>query len=313
MSNSISHKAFANLLKVQDLRMIIALSKQRTILRAAEAMQLSQPAITKRLQDLEKDLGVTLFHRMSRGVEPTPYGEILIKHAHIILNQIRHAEGEVSDLSDGEGGRLSIGVPVSAASQLVADSITKLLEVRRNVQITLAEDYNIRLVPALKRGDIDLIIGRLPSEKQEDIDSVYLYDEKLVVVARAEHPLAKENKIKKKELLNHKWMLPLRDSIMYMEIESYFKQEGLSMPQTSIFSLSHIGSMKVIRANDLIGVYPYESVKEELETGNLVELNTDLSPEPSKVGYTTRQNGFLSPAAEAFIEIYKELGNAYGK
>lgn len=313
MNTSISQKSFANLLKVQDLRMIIALSKQRTILRAAEAMQLSQPAITKRLQDLEKDLGIALFHRMSRGVEPTPYGEILIKHAHIILNQIRHAEGEVSDLSDGEGGRLSIGVPVSAACELVADSISKLLEVRRNVQVTLVEDYNIRLVPALKRGDIDVIAGRLPSVGQEDIDFEHLYDEPLVVVVRKEHPLANKKKIKKSELLEHKWMLPLRDSIMYMEIEDYFKREDLPMPRTSIFSLSHVGSLKLIRATDLIGIYPYESVRERIEGGTLIQLNTDLSPEPSKIGYTVRQQGFMSPAAEAFIEIFRELGKAKGK
>lgn len=313
MSSSISHKSFANLLKVQDLRMIIALSKQRTILRAAEAMQLSQPAITKRLQDLEKDLGIALFHRMSRGVEPTPYGEILIKHAHIILNQIRHAEGEVSDLSDGEGGRLSIGVPVSAASELISESITQLLEKRRNVQVTMLSDYNIRLIPALKRGDIDLIAGRLPAESQDDIDYEHLYNEDLIVVVRKEHPLANQKRIKNSELLNHKWMLPLRDSNLYMEIEAYFRREGLPMPQTSIFALSQIGSLKIIRHNDLIGVYPQEAVQEEIDAGKLVQLHTDISPEPSRIGFITRQHGFISPAAEAFIEIFKKLGQAKGK
>ncbi len=109
-------------------------------LNAANIMGLSQPAITKRLQDLEKDLGVTLFHRMSRGVEPTPYGEIIIKHAHIILNQLRNAEGEVSDLSVGLGGRLCIGIPVAASTDLVSAAIVELLEKRKNVQVTMVED-----------------------------------------------------------------------------------------------------------------------------------------------------------------------------
>lgn len=306
-----SNRAFTNLIKVQDLRMIVALDEHGTILNAANIMGLSQPAITKRLQDLEKDLGITLFHRMSRGVEPTPYGEIIIKHAHVILNQLRNAEGEVSDLSSGLGGRLHIGIPVAASTDLVSAAIIELLEKRKNVQVTLVEDYNIRLIPSLKRGNLDLIVGRLPKRSQfDDINIEGFYKESLQLVVRNEHPLATKDNVTSKDLLQWNWLMPPHDSIMYSQIEDFFKKQKLNMPTASIYSLSHVGSLKVLNHQDLIAAFPRESITGEISKGNLKVLNIDLSEEATEVGIITRQSGFNSPAAEMFMDIIREIGNS---
>lgn len=301
-------RSFTNLIKVQDLRMIIALDEHGTILNAATVMGLSQPAITKRLQDLEKDLGITLFHRMSRGVEPTPYGEIIIKHAHIILNQLRDAEGEVSDLSAGLGGRLRIGIPVAASTNLVAEAMVSLLEKRKNVQVTLVEDYNIRLIPSLKRGNLDLIVGRLPNKTQyDDISIESFYKESLQLVVRKGHPITSKAKITAEDLLACNWLMPPQDSIMYSQIENFFKKQSMPLPNASIYSLSHVGSVKVLRNQDLIAAFPRESITEDVESGRIEVLNVDLSEEATDIGIVTRQNGFNSPAAQMFMDIIREI------
>lgn len=302
-------RAFTNLIKVQDLRMIVALEEHGTILNAANIMGLSQPAITKRLQDLEKDLGITLFHRMSRGVEPTPYGEIIIKHAHIILNQLRNAEGEVSDLSAGLGGRLRIGIPVAASTNLVSDAIVELLEKRKNVQVTLVEDYNIRLIPSLKRGNLDLIVGRLPKQSQyDDINIEGFYKESLLVAVRQGHPLASKDKITAADLVEWHWLMPPHDSIMYSQIENFFRKQGESMPETSIYSLSHAGSLRVLQHQDLIAAFPRESIADDVDSGRIVALPVDLSEEATEIGIITRNSGFNSPAAEMFMNIIRGAG-----
>ncbi len=305
-----STRAFTNLIKVQDLRMIVALEEHGTILNAANIMGLSQPAITKRLQDLEKDLGITLFHRMSRGVEPTPYGEIIIKHAHIILNQLRNAEGEVSDLSAGLGGRLRIGIPVAASTSLVSDAIIELLEKRKNVQVTMVEDYNIRLIPSLKRGNLDLIVGRLPNTSQfDDINIEGFYKESLQLVVRNGHPLAGKEKIDINELLKWHWLMPPQDSIMYGQIENFFRKNSKKMPEASIYSLSHAGSLRVLQHQDLIAAFPKESIAEEVKSGRISVLDVDLSKEATEIGIITRNSGFNSPAAEMFMDIIRKLGS----
>ncbi len=306
-----TNRAFSNLIKVQDLRMIVALDDHGTILNAANIMGLSQPAITKRLQDLEKDLGVTLFHRMSRGVEPTPYGEIIIKHAHIILNQLRNAEGEVSDLSVGLGGRLCIGIPVAASTDLVSAAIVELLEKRKNVQVTMVEDYNIRLIPSLKRGNLDLIVGRLPKKTQfEDINIEGFYKESLQIVVRNEHPLAKRKKVTLKDLSEWNWLMPPHDSIMYTQLENFFRKKGAKMPTVSVYSLSHAGSLKVVQQQNLIAAFPQESIANEVKADRLKVLDIDLSSEATEVGIITRQSGFSSPAAEMFMDIIRKIGKS---
>ncbi|MBS9778301.1 MAG: LysR family transcriptional regulator [Gammaproteobacteria bacterium] len=310
MPKKLNTRAFTNLIKVQDLRMIIALEEHGTILNAANVMGLSQPAITKRLQDLEKDLGITLFHRMSRGVEPTPYGEIIIKHAHIILNQLRNAEGEVSDLSAGLGGRLRIGIPVAASTNLVADAIVELLERRKNVQVTLVEDYNIRLIPSLKRGNLDLIVGRLPKKSQyDDINIEGFYKESLQAVVRQDHPLADVSNVSVKDLLKWNWLMPPQDSIMYSQIESFFRKHGQKMPEASIYSLSHAGSLRVLQHQELIAAFPKESITDDVKTGRVKVLDVDLSEEATEIGIITRNSGFNSPAAEMFMDIIRDAGN----
>lgn len=292
--------------------MIIALEEHGTILNAANVMGLSQPAITKRLQDLEKDLGITLFHRMSRGVEATPYGEIIIKYAHVILNQLRSAEGEVSDLSAGLGGRLNVGVPVAASTNLISDAVVELLNKRKNVQVTVVEDYNIRLIPSLKRGNLDLIVGRLPNKNQyDDINMEMFYKEALQVAVRPSHPLADKKKITSNDLLGYHWLMPPKDSIMYSQVESFFRRKSGKLPEVSIYSLSHTSSLRILQQQDLIAAFPCESIAEDVKSGQVKVLNIDLSEEGAEIGLITRSSGFSSPAAEMFMDIIRKIGKKH--
>ncbi len=313
-TTEISNKSFANSLKTQDMTMLITLSKEKTILQSAISMNLSQPAITKRLQDLEKSLGVVLFQRMSRGVEPTPFGEILIKHSHILLNQIRQAEDEVSDLFKGKGGRVNIGIPSGAAAALASKSIAEILKIRKNIKINIVEEYNAKLIPLLKCGDIDLIVGRLPEKDQySDIKLKKLYREKLKVVVRNEHPLANKEKIKTKDLLKWDWIMPLKGTIINSQIQSFFHAKKLSSPRASIYSSSRITNMKILKSADLITAFPQESIQEEIKCKNITELDIDMSKHASFVGIITREDGFLSPAAQMFIEITTKIGKVSKK
>jgi|GEM_PF-775981 len=302
----IDTREFINLIKVQDLRMIIALDEHGTILNAANVMGLSQPAITKRLQDLEKDLGITLFHRMSRGVEPTPYGEIVIKHAHIILNQLRRAESEVSDLSSGLGGRLTIGMPVSASMDLVSEAISELIERRKNVQISLVNDYNIRLIPSLKRGNLDLIVGRLPENQQDDINIETFYQENLKIIVGTDHPLTKQKKVTSKELLNYNWIMPPANTRMFNQVINHFRQHNLPRPVTSIYALSYASTLKILHKQNLIAVFPAEAIADEVKGKRVAVLDTGLCKEAVDVGIITRKAAFNSPAAQMFMDIIRK-------
>lgn len=310
-TNQTLSQKLSKVLKIQDLRMVIALSQEKTILRAAEVMQLSQPAITKRLQDLEKELGVTLFQRMSRGVEPTSYGDVLITHAHIIINQIRHAENDVSDLTGGDGGRIIVGIPTEAASKFISKVVKKLLAKRKNAQVTLVSDYNIKLIPALKRGDIDLIVGRLPMSEHEEVETIKLYNEALIIFAHKSHPLATAKDIKLSELRKCRWIMPPEGSVMLLQVEQLFKKQNLMPPTGHVYSMSKSYTLDIIYDLGYVSVAPQEAIQDALNQGEFVQLSPKDCETHASIGIMTRHNGFLSPAALTFISICEQEAKAH--
>src|SRR5687768_12388654 len=103
---------------IRQIRQLLAVVEHGNILRAAEAIHLSQPALSKSIQSLEEELDVPLLTRGRRGVTPTIYGEILVKHAKVLRNQLDHAIAEIHALKEGRTGHLHIGVANLAVSFL---------------------------------------------------------------------------------------------------------------------------------------------------------------------------------------------------
>src|SRR5439155_13717126 len=115
-------------LNARQLSLLVHLDEKRSVLRAAEAAFLTQPAASKVLTGLEDALGVALFTRHARGVEPTPYGEILVRHARGALAELRQAHEELTAARSGLGGDVSVGTTVTSATNLIPVAITAVKE-----------------------------------------------------------------------------------------------------------------------------------------------------------------------------------------
>src|ERR1700704_6730330 len=106
--------------------LIAALYECRSILKASRRLNLTQPTLTKALQDVETTLDLPLFERTNRGLEPTPYGEIFARHAKIVLAQLRHAAEELENLRVGYSGKVTVGTLLAAAARILPDAIARL-------------------------------------------------------------------------------------------------------------------------------------------------------------------------------------------
>ncbi|HEU0200524.1 MAG TPA: LysR family transcriptional regulator, partial [Burkholderiaceae bacterium] len=106
--------------------LLLQLDEKRSVLHAANAIGVTQPAASKLLSELEDALGVPLFERHARGVTPTWYGEVLVRHARAALSEIRHAEEEIAALKAGDAGRAAIGTVVTPGVGLVPIAVARL-------------------------------------------------------------------------------------------------------------------------------------------------------------------------------------------
>jgi DNA-binding transcriptional LysR family regulator len=138
-------------LLLDHLDLILALTERGSISAAAEALGLTQSAVTKALSRAEKELGVPLFERQPRGVRPTAYGRALEAHATLIRRQCEDALVELTDLSGGEGGRVAVGSGAAFLDALLPTSVARLLAENPRIEFEIRGEPFPRLMELLGR------------------------------------------------------------------------------------------------------------------------------------------------------------------
>lgn len=294
-------------LKLKQLRLLVAVGEFGSIQHAARELQVSQPAATKLIQDLELDFEVSLFRRTNRGVVPTSYGDALIRHGKLILAQISNAAQELDDISEGSSGRVVVGALLAAAPLLLPAAIGILMAERPRVAIKVVEGTNDALMPALYAGEIDMIVGRLPAYRSRaELVQEELFDEKVLTVVGKQHPLAKAPSVTFEQIKPFGWILPPLETTLRREVEQYFVGQGQYMPPTVLESVSYLANRALFQQFDLVGLMPEHVVAHDIESGVLVELNWTVPFGNGPVGISYRGPDSLSPAGAEFLEALRK-------
>ncbi|MCR8922808.1 LysR family transcriptional regulator [Dasania sp. GY-MA-18] len=298
---------FVSRLKIKHLRLLVTVGEQKNIFKAAQIMNMAQPAATKTIRNIETALDMSLFDRSSRGVSPTPYGEVIIKHAKLILSQIKHVSEELISIQDGISGKVSIGTLLAASPTLLPKSLATLKQERGNISVSVIEGTNDMLLPSLEMGDIDIVVGRLPEiQENESLKSEVLYYEPIAIVARKNHPLSKKDKLSLKDLVNEQWILPSEGTTLRREIDNAFHKEGLNVPQSCIECVSILTNRTLLLETDMVAAMPYQVIRSYEDMGLLTQLPIKIQAALGPVGYTVRANTELTPAANYFLSILKD-------
>ncbi|BBI64392.1 hypothetical protein HSBAA_56980 [Vreelandella sulfidaeris] len=178
-------------LKLRHFQLFLALDEQRNLHRAASQLNMSQPAASKLLSDLEANLGIRLFERHPRGLTPNWYGEIMIRHAHSMLSALHHTGEELNALSAGSAGTVAVGTVMAPAVTLLTSAIERVHRDRPGLKISVDVDVSKVLVPRLLEGELDFAITRIPAGiDAERFVFEEIGEEELCFVCRKGHPLA---------------------------------------------------------------------------------------------------------------------------
>ena len=288
--------------RLRHVELIAEVYDCRSILKASRRLNLSQPTVTKALQDIERTLNVPLFRRSNRGLEATAYGEIFARHAKIVLAQLRHAAEELENLRAGYSGKVTVGTLLAAAASILPDAIALLKKERPGVAISVVVGTYDVLVPSLLVGDLDMVLGRLPEEgRSRALLYEGFYAEPVCLVVRRGHPLTRRRRLGLRELANEAWLLPLPETTLRRQIERAFLDANAPLPRNVIESVSILTNRVLLRKSDSIGVMPYHVALADVEHGLLAILPGKLKSIESPVGAIVRAPGDLPPAASAFL------------
>ncbi|MFA9218941.1 MAG: LysR substrate-binding domain-containing protein, partial [Sphingomonadaceae bacterium] len=248
-------------IKLKPLLIFDRVLASSSIARAAKELNLTQPAVTKAIQELEADLGVELFERTNRGVVPTCYATLLGARVKSVIAELRYLTDELNSFRSGESGHVIIGTLISASARRLPIAIAKLKDDRPGVLVTVREGPTDRLFPALATGELDLVVGRLPEAdlplaRMFGFRHTELYQEALCAVVWNGHPLASVPNVELRQLLEWPWLLPPMESPARLTAERLFTDAGLPMPSNVVESLSLLTNIGLMQSMQAINLMP---------------------------------------------------------
>lgn len=313
MTDQPSDRFIRSHLKTRQLVLLVELGRHGSILHAAQAASVTQPAASKLLADLEHALGVKLFERLPRGVSPTWYGEVMIRRAGAALAELDAAHQEVMELQSGMSGRVAVGAVLTPSTTLLPAAITLLKARQPKVHVAVSVDTSKLLTQQLQNGDLDLVIGRvLDSEAATQLNFEPLTDEPHSIVARANHPLAGRTDLTLQELAVQSWILPPGGSILRDRLTALFLSAGLDQPQQTVETLALPVITSLLSQSDMISALPDELARPYLAAGLLTALEFDLGLRMDAYGIVTRRAHQLSPGAELMLTCLREEARRRG-
>jgi DNA-binding transcriptional LysR family regulator len=301
-------------LRLRDLHAFVTVVKWGSMARAAEQLGVSQPAISKIIADLEHMLGVRLLDRSRRGVEPTIYGNALLKRGMIAFDELKQGIRDIEYLADPTGGELTIGCADSIASTVLLPIVdcfrARYPRVAFRVDTVPSPAINY---PGLHDRKYDLVLGRWPmqlSNLPDELRAEFLFDDGLIVAAGAHTRWAQRRKIDLAELADEPWILPPPERWTYAQIAQAFQARGLGMPRVSLMTFSLPLVTHFLADGPFIAAFP-RSVASLHSSGRLLKaLPVNLPPRPWPVAIVTLKNRALSPVVERFIECAQEVAKA---
>jgi DNA-binding transcriptional LysR family regulator len=295
-------------LKTRHLVLLVELGRYGSIMQAAQAANLTQPAASKLLGELEHALGVPLFERLPRGVEPTWYGKVLIRRAGAALAEIDAAHQEVMELISGLRGNVAIGSILTPSATLVPPAVTLLKKRHAGVNVSIEVDSSKALVQCLRSGELDIVIGRVTdSAAARELRFEPIADEPHRLIVRAGHPLLATPTVDLRRLGRLTWIVPPVGSVVRDRITLLFLSQGLEQPAETVSTMALPAITALLMASDMVAPMSVELIQPYLDSGLLAVLPVDLNLRMDLYGIVTRRQHQLSPAAEAMLGILREV------
>lgn len=293
-------------LKLRHLRAIDALATHGSLVRAGVALGVSQPALSRSLQDSEQALELKLFARHSRGVTPTEAGEAVWISARRILAELGRLEQELDRLTSATAGTVVLGALPVAAVGLLPAVLAGLRASHPLLQVRLVQGRTEELLPLLAVGELDLVIGRLyvPAAPDGFLRET-LYDEPISVIGRAGHPVFAEAAPGLAALSRHALVLPTMTQRMGQEIERLLDAQGV-MPAQCLRSSSVGFIRELLHTTDTLTICPRMMMGGDLLRGSLRVVPIVLAADRRPAG-VIRAPGRACPAnAEALVQALRD-------
>jgi DNA-binding transcriptional LysR family regulator len=306
-------------LGVRDLHVFATVVQWGSMAKAAQQLNVTQPAVSKAIGDLEHTLGVRLLDRRPQGVEPTMYGRALLKRSNAVFDELKQSIRDIEFLADPTVGEVRFGCQDSVAAAVLPPIMKRFSHQYPRVTLRMEVVGVVGAapeLPSLHQRLIDFAIFRLstPLADQKIMDELHveiLFNDQLVVAAGRHSRWARRRKIDLSELIAEPWILSGPNSWNYIELAEACRVRGIDMPKTTMDTISTAVRVSLLASGPYIGTFPSSSMRLYADRFSLAMLPVALPIRPWPVALVTLKNRTLSPVVERFLECTREVAKSF--
>ena len=291
-----------------QLQALIAVSESENFTLAARRLGLAQPTVHRAVAQIEQEAARTLFERTSFGILPTRLCQALAQAARLAIYEFDQADAELAQFDGSEAGAVVIGAMPLARSILLPRALARFRQRYSTFAVRIIDGTYDALLGDLRRGSIDFLVGALREPAPiEDVVQERLFDDRLALLARPDHPLAKQTTVSIDDLLAYPWVVPRLGTPTRAQFETLFTSEGKAIPQRLIESGSLLLMRGVLSESDHLGCISRHQSQPECDHGLLAQIHFSTDHLIRPIGLTYRQNWQPTRIQQQMMEIISEL------
>jgi len=297
-------------LKLRDVDVLLAVVQTGSMGKAAAALRISQPAVSKAVASLEQTLGVQLLDRSRRGVEPTPYGLALIKRGVAVFDELRQGVQDIAFLTDPTVGEIRAGGTDGMISTLISPVVHQLSTQYPRMSFRVSVGDLRTLYRELEARRVDVVVSRLLSPPSEEYSTEVLYEDTLVVTTGLRNPLARRRKIEIAELLDEPWTFQPSDTSFGSFAMDAFRALGVGPPRITVATTSHTLHNELLATGRYLAMVPRFWALLQRPNPSIKILPVAFPHTKHKVAIITLKNRSLSSATQFFIDRVRAVTKA---
>ncbi len=291
-------------MKLHALRDFLTVVERGSLRAAARQLGVAQASITRNLQELEKELGVTLLERRARGVSLAPMGEVFLPRAKAVISELRHAQDELDQLKGATHGEIRVCLSTVPHMVMLPTALARFRLRFPDVKLDIIDALLPRVENELKDGTVDCYIGPIHDHVESELSVEKLFDNARVILGRKGHPLAGARSLS--ELVGAEWATASLTHLPVEELGPLFARHGLPEPKLIVQAQSALTFLFTIAYSDLLIMLPRQWAQAPLfrQVFDLIDIAEPLSGAP--ICIVVRTGRPLTPAAQYFCDMMRE-------
>ncbi len=297
-------------MEMRHLRHLAAVIEVGNISRAAEVLNITQPALTRSIKTLEDLVGGALIERRPRGVVATREGEALYRSAKVILEEAKRAREELTQLRSGRRKSISVGIAAMFADQFMDSVAVAYCRKRPGLRMTITEGLYEELVADLAERRLDVLFCNLPGVPLPDnLQAEPMLEVHSILVARSDHNLAQKLQVTRQDLAGARWAV-VNQAHMREIMDHFFAAEGVKAPHATIQTNSIPLIRSMVTQDDFVSILPHHLVRTQLRRGTLKRIQTPGAELIRHAGIIARLDARQDQDIAAFIDTAREMVSA---